>query len=35
MTWGASTEEELLAERPVALARTPAELEEVLRGSAA
>ncbi len=35
VTWGAATVDELLAERPVALARTPAELEEVLRGSAA
>jgi pyrophosphatase PpaX len=34
VTWGASTEDELRAEQPAALARTPAELEEVLRGRA-
>ena len=32
VTWGAATEEELRAESPIAIARTPAELAEVLYG---
>ena len=32
VSWGASTAEELRAEHPVAIARTPDELAEVLRG---